>query len=216
MRLLPFSLPKIRALKRIGPHNFDILSILIGSMLGDCSAEKRSGSTRFSFQQEGSHSGYLLWLHKLIAELGYCSSITPKLLIRLGKGSKIRHVLRFKTFSFVSFNWIYEAFYVNHIKVVPYFIEEYLSPLALAIWIIDDGGLVSSGLKFATNSFTKKDVEYLRKVLHNKYKLKASVVSAGVPNQFNIYISKEFIPLLRSIVKPYMHPSMYYKLNGHL
>lgn len=216
MRLLPFSLPKVRRLKRIGPHNYDILSILIGSMLGDCSAEKRNNSTRFCFQQEGSHSGYLIWLHRLIANLGYCSSNIPNLLTRLGKGGKLRQVLRFKTFSFVSLNWIYDGFYPNGVKVVPHFIEQYLSPLALAIWIMDDGGLVSSGLKLATNSFNKQDVEFLRKVLYNKYSLKVSVVSAGAPDQYNIYISKDSMPLLASIIKPHMHPSMYYKLNGHL
>lgn len=81
---------------------------------------------------------------------------------------------------------------------------------------MDDGGLVSSGLKFATNSFTKNDVESLCKILITKYNLQASVVSAGVPNQYNIYISKDSMPLLASIVGPYMHTSMYYKLNGHL
>lgn len=215
MRLLPFSLPKVRRLKRIGPHNFDILSILIGSMLGDCSSEKRNNSTRFSFQQEGSHSDYLLWLHRLIANLGYCSSTIPNLFTRLGKGGKLRLILRFKTFSFASFNWIYDGFYPNDVKVVPYFIEQYLSPLALAIWIMNDGALVSSGLKLTTNNFDKKDVEFLRKVLNNKYSFKASVISTGVPNQYNIYISKASMPLLSSIIKPYMHPSMYYKLNGH-
>lgn len=134
MCVLPFSMPKIRALKRIGPHNYDILSILIGSILGDCSAETRSDSTRFCFQQEGPHSEYLLWLHKLIANLGYCSVTVPKLLTRLGTGGKLRYVLRFKTFSFVSFNWISEAFYVNNVKVVPVsLIQAFLSPLALAI-----------------------------------------------------------------------------------
>lgn len=33
--LLPFSSPRVRALKRIGPHNKDILTFLICGMLGD-------------------------------------------------------------------------------------------------------------------------------------------------------------------------------------
>lgn len=31
--LLPFSLSRVKSLNRIGPHNIDILSILIGSLL---------------------------------------------------------------------------------------------------------------------------------------------------------------------------------------
>lgn len=33
MSIVPFSTPKIRAIKRIGPHNSDNLCILIGSLL---------------------------------------------------------------------------------------------------------------------------------------------------------------------------------------
>lgn len=33
---------KVKAFKRIGPHNENVLSLLVGSLLGDCSANKRS------------------------------------------------------------------------------------------------------------------------------------------------------------------------------
>ena len=33
---------KVKASKRIGPHNEEILSILVGSILGDCSGNRRS------------------------------------------------------------------------------------------------------------------------------------------------------------------------------
>jgi hypothetical protein len=87
--------------------------------MGDGYAEKRHGSTRFCFQQEGSHSAYIFWLHNLVATLGYCNVAIPKINTRLGKNGIIRLIFRFKTFSFVSFNWIHDVFYVNGIKVVP-------------------------------------------------------------------------------------------------
>lgn len=64
--------PKVSRLKgkyRIGPHNIDVISIVFGSLLGDGHAEKRfNGSgTRISFFQEGTHVGYLLYLHKLLS-----------------------------------------------------------------------------------------------------------------------------------------------------
>jgi hypothetical protein len=40
--VLPFSYPRFPSLKRIGPHNYNILSILIGSLLGDGTMEKFS------------------------------------------------------------------------------------------------------------------------------------------------------------------------------
>ena len=48
---LPFSLPRVNSFNRIGPHNFDILSILIGSLLGDGSMEKSINGSRFVFYQ---------------------------------------------------------------------------------------------------------------------------------------------------------------------
>jgi ubiquinol-cytochrome c reductase cytochrome b subunit len=207
---------KLRAVKRIGPHNYNILCILIGSLLGDAYAEKHGNGTRFCFQQEQSNNAYLLWFHSLISKLGYCNSLTPKITTRLGKGGKVRQLSRFKTFTFSSFNWIQEAFYINNVKTVPQVVEKFLSPLALAIWIQDDGSIVSSGLKIATNSFNQAEVLMLCDILKRKYNLKATIISAGVSNQYNIYISKFSIKILTNIVRPYMHPSMYYKLNTHL
>lgn len=73
-------------------------------------------------------------------------------------------------------------------KRVPLNIADYLSPLALALWIMDDGGRVGYGLKLATNSFTFEDTTRLSLVLSELYGIKSSVQKAGVPNQYHIYI----------------------------
>lgn len=213
---LPFILPKTRAIKRIGPHNFEVLSILIGSLLGDAYAEHHGQGTRFCFQQEHSNKPYLLWFHNYLSELGYCTTTIPLTTTRIGKGGKLRYVSRFRTYTYKSFNWIHSAFYKEGIKIIPVEIGDYLSPLALAVWLMDDGGKVSSGLKIATNSFSKEEVEYLATLLRNKYGFKISVISAGHINQYNLYFSKSSMKLLAQIVKPYLHPSMYYKLNGSI
>src|ERR1700749_1584682 len=102
--ILPFSEPKIKAMKRIGPHNLNILDFIFGSLLGDGFAEKRSGGTRINFYQEGTHSAYLIWAHSYVANLGYCSSNIPKFQTRLNKYGKIRTILRFRTYTYTSFN----------------------------------------------------------------------------------------------------------------
>jgi hypothetical protein len=79
---------------------------------------------------------------------------------------------------------------------------------------MDDGGKVGQGLKLSTNSFSYSDCNLLVKVLYENFNIKASVQSTGVCDQFNIYIWKESMPLLREIVLPYVHSSMKYKL-GH-
>jgi ubiquinol-cytochrome c reductase cytochrome b subunit len=88
---------KIRANLRIGPHNKKILSILFGSLLGDAHAEFRLNGARISFYQEGSHISYLIWLHKLISELGYCNTNLPKITTRLGKKGVVIKIIKFNT-----------------------------------------------------------------------------------------------------------------------
>lgn len=73
-------------------------------------------------------------------------------------------------------------------KIVPSIIDQYLTPLALAIWIMDDGGKSGSGLKLATNSFSYSDCMLLTKVLYDNFNIKATVQKAGVSNQYHIYI----------------------------
>lgn len=53
---------------------------------------------------------------------------------------------------------------------------------------MDDGGRVGSGVKLATNSFTFEDTTRLSLVLNHKFGLKSSVQSAGVKDQYHIYI----------------------------
>jgi len=205
---------KIAAKNRIGPHNKEVLNILFGSLLGDCHAEFRNkgNGTRFCFYQESSHVAYLIWLHSLLAGLGYCNSSLPEIQTRLGKKGVVRKVIRFKTWTYSSLNWVYDLWYVNNIKVVPSNIGDYLNPIALAIWIMDDGSKVGSGLKLCTNSFTYLECLLLVRVLFDNFNLKSTIQSAGVSEQYNIYIWKESMPLLREIVLPYVHPSMKYKI----
>ena len=198
----------------IGPLNYDLLCIIYGSLLGDAHAEKRKRGkgTRILFYQENVHQEYLLYLHYLIARTGYCNTNIPKIQTRLGINGKIRKVIRFSTWTYDQFNYIYKEWYIDNKKVVPKSILIYLTPLALAIWIMDDGGKVGQGLKLATNSFKYEDILYLTNILNFKYKLRCSIQKTGIDNQYNIYIFKESIPILRNIVKPYLVPSMYYKI----
>jgi len=51
---------KIRGIDRIGPHNFEIYSIIFGTLLGAGHAERSLfGGTRISFYQEAKHLSYL-------------------------------------------------------------------------------------------------------------------------------------------------------------
>ena len=206
---------KLRGIYRIGPHNQEIYSIIFGSLLGDAFAEKRltkQGGTRISFYQENVHLSYIIWLHNIFSIRGYTNARIPQARTRLGTKGVVRKIVRFHTWTYTSFNWIHDLWYVNNVKKVPNCIADYLTPLALAIWIMDDGSKVSKGLKLCTNSFSYSDCVLLVKSLNDKFSLKASIFSAGAPNQYNIYIWKQSMPLLRNIVLPHIIPEMKYKI----
>lgn len=204
------------------PLNIEILSIIYGSLLGDGHAEKRLNGkgTRISFYQESSHTDYLLYLHSLIANLGYCNTNIPKIFTRLSKKGKIIKCIRFSTWTYDQFNNIHQAWYIKKdnqiIKILPRNISHYLTPLALAIWIMNDGGISGKGLKIATNNFTYDEIKILNSLLFDKYKIKSSIHKTGKDNQYNLYILSESMSILTKIVKPYIISSMKYKFGNYI
>jgi hypothetical protein len=70
------------------------------------------------------------------------------------------------------------------VKTVPLKIKDLLTPLAIAVWIMDDGGKAESGsLLIATHSFTQSDVDLLIKVLKDRYNINATRQKAGKNKQ---------------------------------
>jgi ubiquinol-cytochrome c reductase cytochrome b subunit len=229
---LPFNKSRTKALHRIGPHNIDVLSIIICGLLGDWWGDKIKGqispSIRFNLEQEIINFAYIHHLNILLYNLGYCSSIIPKLVIksesiqdkRLNK-SEIRFNYRLTLFTFTNFLWIYDSFYYKingiTIKKIPLWIEKFITPIGLAHWIMQNGSRQKNqGISLATNSFTFEECKFLSNILKKKYKLKTSVVKIRDPNQWRINIWKESMNDLVTIVKPYIINEMKYKFIDYI
>lgn len=213
---------KIKGYNRIGPHKNDILSIIFGSLLGKGFIEKKKDGTRLVFYQEAVHVKYLLYLHNLLANAGYCNQSIPKIGKKLSKKGKIYKIIKFTTWTYTSFDWIYDLWYVNGIKIVPNNISDYFTPFALAIWIMDSSVKSSGGLKFIS-CFSYLDSLLIIKVLQNKFGLKAVMLPvkthlpANVYNedfsyQYYIYIPKEYMINLKNKVSDFIIPEMKYKI----
>lgn len=202
---------KIRASSRIGPHNKDILSVIIGSLLGDAYANSRIiEGTRFSYRQSIIHKDYLFWLYEFYLQRGYCSNLEPRKYTRILKGKKY-YGYEFNTFTFRSFNWIHKLFYKKGVKYINPNIKFYLTPLALAIWIMDDGSWKGNGIGIATNSFKLEQVKILGNILFKLYGLNYTI--QNIEGYYSIYITKDSIPKIRNLLLPYIIPSMKYKLG---
>ena len=137
----------------------EIYSILTGSLLGDGYAERHGLGTRFHFHYSHRNAEYLFSLHNLFSKNGYSNPKKPKLKKIIGKGGKFYFSLRFRTYSFASFNDIYESWYpVKGLKTLPTNLNKILTPMALAVWVMDDGSFTGYGVKIATDCFTKQEV----------------------------------------------------------
>jgi hypothetical protein len=51
---------RVKAAFRIGPHNVEVISVIVATLLGDCYAKKRSvEGTRLCYIQSTVHKDYL-------------------------------------------------------------------------------------------------------------------------------------------------------------
>lgn len=214
---LAFILPNFDGAKRIGPHNWDIISVLVGSLLGDGHAEReKSGGVRFLFKQFEANKVYIFWLYEFFNKRGYCSNNLPVFykddnnLLALH-----RRYYGFVTYRYTSLLFLYKLFYNNRKqKRVPNNISDLLTPLSLAIWICDKGVYYKSGITIHTYSFTKEEVLLLLLALESKFNIKSTLHQyhyAG--SNFLLYIKPESIPLLKILLEPYIIPTMRNKLG---
>nr|YP_004927956.1 COX3-ai1 [Yarrowia deformans]CCC29038.1 LAGLIDADG type class1 intron encoded endonuclease, COX3-ai1 [Yarrowia deformans] len=178
--------------------------------------EKDGNGSRFAFYQEKSNGEYTLHTHYIMSSTGYCKQELPKMHTRKGaKEGTMRYMYRFRSFTYSSFNWMHNSFYPNKRKVMPTNInlENYTTPLATAIWVMDDGyHIKNKGMGFTTNTYTLDEIKYLGDMLKRKYSLDYSIVKTGTVNQYNMYMPKSSSMMLGNIIKKYLVPSMYYKM----
>ena len=195
------------------PNN--LKNILIGLLLGDLCAQKqtKNSNTMLRFIQGIPNKEYLLHLFELFGN--YTRLDQPSIIDRSPdhRTGKIYNCIQFHTYALPCFNELHNLFYVNGKKVVPSNIGELLTPEGLAYWICDDGKHVASGgLTLCTNSFSDKEVASLIDLLVTRYGLICTIHKAP-KGQHLIFISKKSMEELRSIVKPYIVPSMMYKVH---
>lgn len=190
----------------------DLHRIIIGLILGDLYIERKltTRNARLSFDQSIAHEEYITSLHDIFKD--FCTLPlrynTRKPDSRTGK---IYTSIVFKTFSLPCFNYYHELFYVNGVKIIPLNIGELLTPVSLAYWAMDNGYKKDKNFILCTHSYTLSEVELLIKILKENFSLNCTY---HVRNncQYGIYIKIDSMDKFRSLVTPYFHPSMMYKL----
>jgi hypothetical protein len=120
--------------------------------------------------------------------------------------------ISFTTMQLPCFNEYRDLFYNLKVKFVPENIYDLLTPRGLAYWIQDDGSRHGSGLHISVYAFTNEDVDKLMYTLQDKFNLKCSI-HYNRDKKPRIYIFKESMENLISLVKPFFVKEMLYKLG---
>src|SRR5258705_12590844 len=106
--MLPINKARTKALLRVGPHNKDILDLIICGMLGDFWADnipgKKCNSTRVQIEQSIINSAYIHHITKYFYKLGYCSKLIPVLVKKQNENIENTFNYRLTLFTFTSFN----------------------------------------------------------------------------------------------------------------
>jgi len=106
--MLPINKARTKALLRIGPHNQEILDLIICGMLGDFWADsipgKRYNSTRIQIEQSIINSAYIHQITLYFYKLGYCSKPVPVLVKKQHENIENTFNYRLTLFTFTSFN----------------------------------------------------------------------------------------------------------------
>jgi LAGLIDADG DNA endonuclease family len=193
----------------------DVKEILVGILLGDAHIVKRSflSNSRLTYTQTAiSHKEYFNYVYNFFMPFCVKDYIPQSKIVKDNRTKKIYSSISFMTMQLPCFNVFKEIFYVLNVKIVPNNIYELLTPRGLAFWIMDDGSRHGDGLHLSVYAFSNKDVDKLMFTLQDKFHLKCSI-HYNRDKKPRIYIFKESMDNLKSLVSPYFIKEMLYKLG---
>lgn len=184
----------------VGSLSEEQQSLVLGCMLGDgymrCKTNAHLQVTHSIHQKS-----YVDWKYKYLQEY----VLTPPKAYR-GNGKRIGY--RFFTRSLPVFTSFYPRFYTDGKKQVPK--DLVMTPLALAVWYMDDGSKSHKSCYLNTQQFNLEDQEYLQFVLQRDCGLQSHLDRDKIYTRLRF--SVEDSQHLKRLIKPFVLPSLRYKL----
>lgn len=209
---------KIKKIKSLNVLPTFLKEALIGIILSDGHLGKQYKNARLTITFAGRY--YLLanYIYAL-----FCKYSTPKGFqkrkVQSGKYSLYFDRITITTLTYSIFTDYHKLFYKpsdngKYIKVIPLNIEELLTPVVMAFFIMGDGNFnkIKKVIRLCTNSFTKSEVEILSKAILNKFDIETRLEHTR-NNQYILVIRTSQVPKLQNIVKEHIHPSMLFRIG---
>jgi ubiquinol-cytochrome c reductase cytochrome b subunit len=187
------------------------ISVLVGSMLGDGTLRVGKGAVNANFKIEHGlkQKEYVFWKYKIFKKW---VTTKPKISYRYRKnGERYKKSWWFRTVRHPEITYFRKLFYRKKRKIIPNEIKDLLNPLALAVWVMDDGSRSGKQIDLSTYRFTWREIKKLQKILEDKFQLKANFYrdrDKGYRMYFNVKNTEKLV----KIISPYILPSLRYKL----
>jgi len=195
----------------------ELKEIAIGMILSDACMYKKSNHALIKFEQGYIQEEFLIHLFSLFK--AYCFMVEPGKRIDLyGERKGLIKSFWFKTFSFYSFDEIWNLFYIKSndkaIKTIQEgLILNHLTDRGLAYWIMGDGSLNKDKktMILHTQSYTKIENLILSRELNEKFGFRSEVI-LHKKKYFVVKFNSKDDLTLHNLIKPYIIESMKYKI----
>ena len=192
-----------------------IFDIAVGMILGDASISKVSREAHIKFEQGYKQEAFLYHLFHQFHLYSFMEEPGKRVDLR-GKRLGYTKSFWFKTFSHCSFTKLWRLFYNTTTKrksISNGLVLNHLTSEGLAYWIMCDRSLQNNRktMILHTQGYTRDENILLSRELYLKFGLNSKVIPHKSKYSV-IEIAAKDSELLSNLVKPYIIPSMEYKL----
>lgn len=186
-------------------------ALIIGTLLGDGSIEKRHKNPRLRIDHSSVQKEYVFWKYNILKNI---ATREPHILYEKDKRSgKVFSRWYFSSKAMPELEFYYRLFYQEGKKIIRKEIINYLKePFSLAVWLMDDGYKRNDcdALRLSTDCFSFGEQETLQYCLDKNFGISSKIHRKG--RFWNIYIPSTEMGVARAILNSYIIPTMSYKL----
>jgi hypothetical protein len=192
-------------------------SVIVGSILGDGTMRlgKCAQNANLKIEQGLVQKDYVIWKYQILKSFVYTE---PKISYRYQEnGEKYPKSWWFRTIRHPLLTKIHNRYYPGHgyrsrRKIVPNNIASDLNPLAIGVWLMDDGSYYRKTISISTYCFSLSNINLLIQTIEKQYQIK-SRCHRDRDKGYRMYFNQEETRKLVKLVRSYIIPSMKYKIG---
>ncbi len=183
-------------------------NIIFGTLLGDGFLERNGVYARLVVDHSTAQEAYVRWMADAL------SSLHPSISVKERFDPRYKHIYAhciLRTHTSPLLEKFVQLFYRGKRKYVPEIVSKIINPQMLAVWIMDDGYRRNdcNALRLNTQSYSLNEQRIIKRAF-----AKLSIVThiQRHKSHFVVYIPSGSMERLRTLVRPFLIPSMGYKL----